>query len=144
MIQMDYSESVVRSCFSNIRAITHLARKQKFLTDDPGEDVTMPITKLAEKPVMSLEQSLSLLEAITELHDLCLMFIGIIAECAANVHSCIVNDPVPDGWSATLPLRARNGQRRVRCGLPVIHPNHRRDLGKRSRSQVIVTDARSS
>jgi hypothetical protein len=30
----DYSESVVRSCFNNIRAITHLARKQKFLTDE--------------------------------------------------------------------------------------------------------------
>src|SRR5271156_966015 len=77
--EKDYSESVVRSCFSNIRAITQLARKQKFLTDDPGEDVTMPITKVAEKPVMSLEQSLSLLEAITDLHDLCLMFIGVFS-----------------------------------------------------------------
>ena len=75
----DYSESVVRSCFNNIRAITHLARKQKFLTDDPGEDITMPITKVAETPVMSLEQSLSLLGAITDLHDLCLMFIGIFS-----------------------------------------------------------------
>ena len=32
-----YSNSVVRSCFSNIRAITAMARKQKFLTEDPGE-----------------------------------------------------------------------------------------------------------
>jgi integrase len=71
-----YSQSVVGSCFSNIRAITHLARKQKFLAEDPGEDVTMPLTKLAEKPVMSLEQSLSLLGAITDLHDLCLMLVG--------------------------------------------------------------------
>lgn len=75
----DYSESVVRSCFNNIRAITHLARKQKFLVDDPGEDVTMPITKVAKKPATTLEQSLSLLAAITDLHDLCLMLIGIFS-----------------------------------------------------------------
>jgi len=77
--EKNYSESVVRSCFSNIRAITHLARKQKFLVDDPGEDVTMPITKLAEKPVISREQTLALLGAITDLHDLCLMHIGIFS-----------------------------------------------------------------
>ena len=77
--EKDYSQSVVGSCFSNIRAITHLARKQKFLAEDPGEDVTMPLTKLAEKPVMSLEQSLSLLGAITDLHDLCLMLVGIFS-----------------------------------------------------------------
>ena len=77
--EKDYSESVVRSCFSNIRAITHLARKQKFLVDDPGEDVTMPLTKPVEKPVMSLEQTLSLLGAITDLHDLCLMHVGIFS-----------------------------------------------------------------
>jgi hypothetical protein len=33
------------------------------------------LTKLAEKPVMSLEQSLSLLGAITDLHDLCLILV---------------------------------------------------------------------
>jgi integrase len=77
--EKDYSESVVRSCFSNIRAITQLARKQKYLVDDSGEDVTMPITKVAEKPVMSLEQSVSLLGDITDLHDLCLMLIGIFS-----------------------------------------------------------------
>ena len=30
-----YSESVVRSCYSNIRAITAMARKQKFLRRTP-------------------------------------------------------------------------------------------------------------
>jgi integrase len=77
--EKDYSESVVGSCFSNIRAITHLARKQKFLAEDPGEDVTMPLTKPVEKPVMSLQQILSLLGAITDLHDLCLMHVGIFS-----------------------------------------------------------------
>lgn len=82
--QKDYSQSVVGSCFSNIRAITYLARKQKFLVEDPGQDVTMPLTKLSEKPVMSLEQSLSLIGAITDLHDLCLMLIGIFSEPRAS------------------------------------------------------------
>lgn len=77
--EKDYSESVVRSCFSNIRAVTHLARKQKFLVDDPGEDVTLPLTKPVEKPVMSPEQMLSLLGAIADLHDLCLMLVGILS-----------------------------------------------------------------
>jgi hypothetical protein len=54
-----YSESVVRSCFSNIRAITAMARKQKFLTEDPGEDVKMPQTNAVEKPVMTQEQILA-------------------------------------------------------------------------------------
>ena len=39
----------------------------------------MPMTKPAEKPVMSLEQILSLLGAITDLHDLCLMYVGIFS-----------------------------------------------------------------
>src|SRR5260370_39948784 len=87
--EKDYSESVVRSCFSNIRAITHLARKQKFLAEDPGEDVTMPLTKPVEKPVMSLEQILSLLGAITDLHDLCLMHVGIFSgPRASEVMGC--------------------------------------------------------
>ena len=77
--EKNYSESVVGSCFSNIRAITHLARKQKFLADDPGEDVTMPLTKPVQKPVMSAEQIHSLLGAITDLHDLCLMLVGIFS-----------------------------------------------------------------
>jgi hypothetical protein len=49
----EYSESVVRSCFSNVQAITAMTRKQKFLKDDPGEDVAMPQTKAVKKPVMS-------------------------------------------------------------------------------------------
>jgi integrase len=71
------SEAVVRQCFNNIRAITKLAKKQKYLSEDPGEDTKMPQTKSAEKPVMLREQILSLIEAITDLHDLCLLYIGI-------------------------------------------------------------------
>lgn len=77
--EKDYSDSVVRSCFNNIRAITHLARKQKFLTEDPGEDVNMPITKLTKKPVLGIDLMLLLLGAMEDLGDLCLMLVGIFS-----------------------------------------------------------------
>jgi integrase len=73
----EYSESVVRSCYSNIRAIAAMARKQKFLNEDPGEDVTMPQTKPVEKPVMTQDQILGLVNGIEDMHDLCLLQVGI-------------------------------------------------------------------
>lgn len=77
LAEKGYSQSVVRHCFSNIRAITYLAKKQKYLADDPGEDVTMPLTNPVEKPVMAQEQILALLGAIEDPHDLCLLYVGI-------------------------------------------------------------------
>jgi integrase len=77
LAERGYSQSVVRHCFSNIRAITYLAKKQKYLADDPGEDVTMPLTNPVEKPVMAQEQILALLGAIEDAHDLCLLYVGI-------------------------------------------------------------------
>jgi hypothetical protein len=74
----DYSEAVVSHCFTNIRAITRLAKKQKYLTEDPGEDVTKPQTRSVERPVMTREQILSLLGAINDVHDLCLLYVGIL------------------------------------------------------------------
>jgi len=55
--------------FINIRSVTRLAKKQKYLSEDPAEDIKMPQTKSVEKPVMLREQILSLLGAITDLHD---------------------------------------------------------------------------
>ena len=77
MAEKGYSESVVRHCFSNIRSITRLAKKQKYLADDPGEDVTMPMTNPVEKPRMTRGQILALLGAIKDPHDLCLLYVGI-------------------------------------------------------------------
>ena len=77
LAEKGYSEAVVRQCFINIRSITRLAKKQKYLSEDPAEDIKMPQTKSVEKPVMLREQILSLLGAITDLHDLCLLYIGI-------------------------------------------------------------------
>jgi integrase len=72
-----YSESVVHQAFTNVRAILHLARKQKFLVEDPAEDVVLPLTMLSEKPVMSREQILTLLVGVEDVRDLCLLAIGI-------------------------------------------------------------------
>jgi integrase len=72
-----YSQAVVRHCFTNMRAITHMAKKQKYLAEDPGEDVTMPQTKPVEKPVMTREQILALIGRMKDVHDLCLLYVGI-------------------------------------------------------------------
>jgi integrase len=72
-----YCESVVHQAYSNVRAILHLARKQKFLVEDPAEDVVLPLTLLSEKPVMIREQILLLLGGVEDLRDLCLLSIGI-------------------------------------------------------------------
>src|SRR5580658_2576236 len=77
MAEKEYSESVVRYCFTNVRAITHMAKKQKFLADDPGEDLEMPQTRTSDKPVMTQEQTLALIGAIEDIHDLCLLYVGI-------------------------------------------------------------------
>jgi integrase len=68
---------VVGHCFTNIRAITRLAKKLKFLSEDPAEDVTKPQTKSIERPVMTREQIALLLRAINDVHDLCLLYVGI-------------------------------------------------------------------
>jgi len=53
------------------------AKKLKFLANDPAEDVNMPQTKPVEKPVMTQDQILKLIGKIHDLHDLCLMYVGI-------------------------------------------------------------------
>jgi integrase len=77
LAEKGYSQSVVRHCFSNIRAITHLAKKQKYLSEDPGEDVTMPLTNPIHKPRMTREQILALIGGVKDKHDLCLLYVGI-------------------------------------------------------------------
>jgi integrase len=79
-----YSEAVVHQTLTNLRAITKLARRQKYLVEDPAEDVLMPLTKLVEKPVMSREQIVALLGAVEDLHDLCLLAIGIFCGTRAS------------------------------------------------------------
>jgi integrase len=79
-----YSFAIVHHCFTNIRAITSLAKKQKFLSEDPGEDVTIPQTKPVTRPVMTREQMLALIGAIEDVHDLCLIHVGIFCGLRAS------------------------------------------------------------
>ncbi len=72
-----YSESVVKFCFTSIRAITKMAKKKKYIVENPGEDVNLPLTKQVEKPVMTKDVMLLLLGAIKDIHDLCLLCVGI-------------------------------------------------------------------
>jgi hypothetical protein len=72
-----YSQSVVRHCHVNIRSITRIAKKLNFLAADPGLDVTMPQTKPVPKPIMSQEQIIALIGGVKDLHDLCLIYVGI-------------------------------------------------------------------
>jgi integrase len=72
-----YSESVVHQTFTNVRAIMQFARKQKYLVEDPAEDIVLPLTSPVAKPVMLRDQILTLLVAVEDLHDLCLLYVGI-------------------------------------------------------------------
>jgi len=74
-----YSASSVRKCFADLRSVTHMARKQKFLAVDPAENATIPVTDAVEKPVMTREQILAFLGAIEEVNDLYRMYIDIFS-----------------------------------------------------------------
>jgi integrase len=54
-----------------------MAKKQKLLADNPGEDLEMPQTRTSDRPVMTQEQTLALIGAIEDIHDLCLLYVGI-------------------------------------------------------------------
>jgi integrase len=77
-----YSDSIVRHAFANTRSIMHLARKLKFIQDDPAEDLKMPQTKEIERPTMTAEQIVQLIDSIEDVHDLCLMSIALF--CATR------------------------------------------------------------
>ena len=74
-----YCESIIRQAFSNVRAIFRLARKQKYLAEDPAEDVVLPLTMPVNRPVMNRDQIMALLGAIKDLRDLCLLAIGVFS-----------------------------------------------------------------
>jgi integrase len=77
-----YSESIVRHAFVNMRSIMRLARKLKFLQEDPAEELKMPRTKEVKRPTMTAEQIVKLMDAIEDIHDLCLMSVALF--CATR------------------------------------------------------------
>jgi integrase len=77
-----YSESIVKHAFVNLRSILRMAQKLKFISDNPGEETKMPETREVNRPTMSAEQIMELIDAIEDPHDLCLMSIGLF--CATR------------------------------------------------------------
>jgi integrase len=72
----------VRHAFVNIRSIMRLARKLKFVQEDPAEELKMPQTKEVKRPTMTVEHIVKLIDAIGDIHDLCLMSVALF--CATR------------------------------------------------------------
>jgi integrase len=77
-----YSDSIVRHAFVNLRSIMKLAHKLNFLPENPAEETAMPVTRPVDRQTMTPEQIASLMSAIEDPHDLCLMCIGLF--CATR------------------------------------------------------------
>src|SRR5450432_3762136 len=71
-----YCESVVKHTFVNMRSIMRLAQRLKFIADNPSDETRMPATRPVARPTITPEQINSLIQAIEDPHDLCLMCIG--------------------------------------------------------------------
>jgi integrase len=72
----DFSDSIVRHAFSNIKVIFRTARKMKFLVEDPAEDLFMPDTRVVEKPKIEPRMILDLIETIPHPRDRALLAVG--------------------------------------------------------------------
>lgn len=86
-LAQNYSESIVKHAYVNIRSIMRMAQKLKFIADNPAEDTRMPETKAVDRPTMTAGQIIQLVNAIEEPHDLCLMSIGLF--CATRTSEAL-------------------------------------------------------
>lgn len=77
-----YSDSIVRHAFVNLKSIMRVAKKLKVLAEDPAEELDMPITRPVDRPTITAEQINSVIDSIDDLHDLCVMAIGLF--CATR------------------------------------------------------------
>jgi integrase len=77
-----YCESVVKHTFVNMRSIMRLAQRLKFIAENPSDETRMPATRPVARPTITPEQINSLIQAIEDPHDLCLMCIGLF--CATR------------------------------------------------------------
>jgi integrase len=81
-LALQYSESIVKHAYGNIRSIMRSAQKLCFINANPSEDAKMPETKAVNRPTMTAQQIIKLIDAIENPHDLCLMSIGLF--CATR------------------------------------------------------------
>ena len=72
----DFSDSIVRHGFSNMKAIFRTARKIKFIAEDPAEELLMPDTRPVKKPRIQPKMILDLIESIPHPRDRALLAVG--------------------------------------------------------------------
>lgn len=60
----EFSDSIVRHAFSNLKAIFRTARKMKFIIEDPAEDLLMPDTRTVKRPKIEPKMILDLIDSI--------------------------------------------------------------------------------
>jgi integrase len=66
----------VRHVFSNVKAIFRIARKMKFIAEDPAEDLRMPDTRIVKKPKIEPKMILDLIDSIPHPRDRALLAVG--------------------------------------------------------------------
>jgi integrase len=72
----EFSDSIVRHAFTNLKAIWRTARKMKFIVEDPAEDLLMPDRRSVKKPKIQPQMILDLIEAIPHPRDRALLAVG--------------------------------------------------------------------
>jgi integrase len=72
----EFSDSIVRHAFSNIKSIFRTARKMKFIVEDPAEDLLMPDTRVVKKPKIEPRMILDLIESIPDPRERALLAVG--------------------------------------------------------------------
>lgn len=79
-----FSDTIVRHAYVNLRAILKMARKLKFLAENPAEDLQMPETREVKRPVISAEQICKLIDGVENLRDKALLCVGIFCATRAS------------------------------------------------------------
>jgi len=79
-----YADSVVRHAYVNMKAVLKMARKLKFLGDNPAEDLEMPETREVDRPVISAEQICQLIDNIEHPLDRALVCIALFCATRAS------------------------------------------------------------
>jgi hypothetical protein len=72
-----YSESILKHCYALLKSVFKMARKRKFVCDNPAEELFMPITKPVKRPTSTPEYIRALYEAIEDPRDHALMCAGL-------------------------------------------------------------------
>src|SRR6202045_282842 len=72
-----YSSGTVVRAYTNLKAIMRMARKKRYIQEEPAEDLKLPRTHQQPTPTLSPEQLATLFTAIENPMDKCLMGIEI-------------------------------------------------------------------